>query len=319
MTITPESLRNSRKSYTVILQGIIREFSRNEELFFFLVEGKDAVYYRPRIGAALSGDNGCFSFKNCDGKKNVKELAGAIRSNSSLSRLQYLLFFDRDYESDLGEIEFGDAFVTDGYSIENYYTTKAAVSAAVQSLFFSDAVHTEEDEECIGEVMEIYLRVQKEVHREIALFNYWAWSQRHSSRTGKLNLDAFSIKDFVSIDFAVVSATSNYDLAALNALTSERAPITLEEIDTARAWFSDRRPQMHFRGKQEAELLVAFLQWLAERAQKSEAPFRAKKKCSARLSKKELLAELSPYADTPIGFAALINQRRSHLASIRAS
>ncbi len=318
MKLTPQSLRESRKSYTVILQGIIREFSRNEELFFFLVEGKDAAYYRPRISAALSSANGSLSFKNCDGKGNVKELADAIRSNSSLSRLQYIIFFDRDYENDDYAVDIGDAFVTDGYSIENYYTTEEAVSAAVRSLFFSDAVHTEDDEKSVEEIIQAYIRTQEEAHREIALFNYWAWSQRHSSRKGKLNLDAFSLKDFININFAARTAKADYDLTSLNALAPEREPVTTEEIDAATVWFSTRSPQLRFRGKQEAEFLLAFLQWLVERSQNAEPPFKAKRKCSARLSKKEFVAELSPYADTPSSLATFLAQRKSHLDTIRA-
>ncbi|THF50770.1 DUF4435 domain-containing protein [Allorhizobium terrae] len=318
MSITPESLRQSRKSYAVILQGIIREFSRDEDLFFFLVEGKDAPYYRPRINGKIPIASTKSAFKNCDGKKNLKELANAIRANSSLIRLQYFLFFDRDYENDAVQIEFGDAFVTSGYSIENYYTTAAAMSAAVRSLFFADAVHTEDDEASVNEIIEAFTSLQANVHLEVALFNYWAWAQRHSTRNGKLDLDAFSLKNFVELDFGTGTAKSMYDLASLNALAPDREPVTSKEIETAAKWFSTRSTQLHFRGKQEAELLVAFLQWLAERAQKSEAPFKAKRKCSARLSKKEIIAELCPYADTPLHLASFLDQRMRHLAAMRA-
>lgn len=319
MIVTPETLRNSRKSYTVILQGIIREFNKNKDVFFFLLEGKDATYYRPRIGAVLADIGGTFSFKNCDGKKNVKDLAVAIRSNLSLTKLHYILFMDRDYEHDIIEISTGDAFVTDGYSVENYYTTLGAASASVRSLFFSDAVHTEEDERCVDRILELYAEVQGEVHREIALFNYWAWAQRHSERSGNLNLDVFSLKDFVDIDFALAKASSSYDLEKLNSLAPNRLPVTPDEIVMAGTWFSSRRPQAHFRGKQEAELMIAFLQWLSERAQIAADPFSSKKKCSARLSKKEMLLDLSPYADTPKQLATCIAKRRSDWLALIAA
>ncbi|KQQ61264.1 hypothetical protein ASF69_02330 [Rhizobium sp. Leaf311] len=318
MSITPETLRRNRKSYAVILQGIIREFKRDEDLFFFLVEGKDAPYYRPRINGNIPNSGNKIEFKNCDGKINVKNLADAIRANSSLVRLQYFLFLDRDYEDDLVQIQYRDAFVTNGYSIENYYTTAAATSAAVRSLFFADAVHTEDDETSVNEIIEAFIILQANVHKEVALFNYWAWAQRHSSRNGKLDLDKFSLKDFIELHFETATARSIYDLATLNTLAPDRKPVTSEEIEAAANWFSTRNTQLHFRGKQEAELLVLFLQWLAERAQKSEAPFKAKRKCSARLSKKEIIAELSPYADTPPNLVSFIDQRKAHFASVRA-
>jgi len=311
MTVTPETLRGKRNSYSVILQSLIREFNKNNNMYFFFLEGKDSAYYRPRISAVLAGKNGELSFKNCDGKKNVKDLATAIRLNTSLVKLQYLLFMDRDYEHDLDDISMEDTFLTEGYSVENYYTTINSVAASVKSLFFNDAVHAEDDERCVEKITGIYSKVQSEVHREVALFNYWAWVQRHSERTGKLNLDCFSLKEFVDIDFANCRASSEYTLDALNELAPDRTPVTAEEISQAKYWFDLKQPQVHFRGKQEAELLVTFLEWLANKAQKPEEPFISKKKCAGRLSKKEMLLDLSPYADTPEHLSDCIMRRRS--------
>lgn len=311
MSLTPEKLRTNRKSYTVILQGIIREYDRDESILFFLIEGKDTAYYRPRIGAILADNNSIISFKNCDGKANIKSLSAAISGNVSLKNLRYLLCFDRDYEHDLADITSQMSFITCGYSVENYYTSWEAVSATVKSLFFSDSVHSEEDESCFSQIMETYATVQSAVHREIRLFNHWAWAQGFGIRNGKLSLDAFTLKDFIQIDFVSKTASSCYDLDALNSLAPTRDPITQAEIEVAKNWFEERNAQLHYRGKQEAEFLIEFLQWVADRAHNSEFPFTTKRKCSTRLSKKEFLSDLSPFAYTPARLAQYINQRKT--------
>lgn len=129
--ITPEQLRSARESYSVVLRGIIRDIDKIPNAAFFLMEGKDGEYYRPRISSAMTGAGFSMQFRNCRGKKNLKPLLAAVLANDITKDKRILFFFDRDYEDDLIEITKDNCFVTDGYSIENYYTRKEDFCAII--------------------------------------------------------------------------------------------------------------------------------------------------------------------------------------------
>ena len=308
---SPNELRSARDSYAVVLRGIIREFEIDSSQVFMLFEGKDGEFYRPRIGMAFAGISARILYKNCKGKTNLKKLMRAIFGNNKIKCSRCLFFFDRDYEHDLAEISLSNCYITDGYSIENYYSSKEAVSAAIRGILFADAVHTEEEEELVSNLLTRFQALQTECHRALALFNAWAWVQRHTPRPGRIDLDRFDALTRLSFEIYSGTVTFNYTLQDLNNLAPDRAPVTEGEITIALTWFADKPAQRSFRGKQEADIVYKFFQWSIENISKGVSPFIDKRKVARRVSRKELVADLSTYADSPTSLSILLGGYRT--------
>jgi hypothetical protein len=313
--VTPDSLRAARGSYAIALHGVIRDHSTDKSQVFILVEGKDSDYYRSRVAAVFATSDLKISYRNIKGKKNEKLLIKAIKGNASLSNIRYLAFFDRDYENDLAEITQPENYITPGYSIENLYTEGASVKEMVHGLLFADAVHADNDTDVVNSLVDEYEALQGEFHKSVELFNKWAWVQRHMPRDGALDLDKFEVHKHCVLDFAQKKISPCYSLDDLNALASERAPVTNGEITLASAWFDSRTPRNAFRGKQEAAFLYYFLQNAIVKAGAGEFPFSKNVKCTKRVSQKELISELSNYADTPKNLIEFLEDRKRMLVA----
>ena len=275
---------------------MIKAFSRDSRTVFCCFEGKDSGYYGIKIRSQLTPlDVGFF---NCNGKATLLLLGKLTRENEALAAAKILFFVDRDYEvgvEGLGQ----NFFVTDGYSVENYYTSDGTVERIVRSAIFSDEIYREDDNACVEAVLCNYRRLRVLFHDIIKLFNFWAWVHRHERREfdGEINLNVFDRPSLFTMTMENVGAT--YTLEQLNARCPARNPITVEEIEMAGNWFQGRNASWVFRGKQELQFLVSFLRTLVERAALGEAPFGRRIRCGIRLSEKRAIEDLSIYADTP--------------------
>lgn len=217
-----------------------------------------------------------------------------------LIQLTFYFFFDRDYEIDLSEISDSKSYVTECYSIENYYTSETSVRNCISAMFFNDIIETDDDNEELEKIVENYINIQINFHNSISLFNFWAWSQRHFPKSGSLDLDLFRVSDYISVHVDTETATAQYSLSDLNALCPTRDPVSDTEIAEAAMWFTPRKYQLSFRGKQECELLYIYLKKLEEFGSQAKYPFTRKHKLRKHVSKKNFIADLSAYADTPL-------------------
>lgn len=163
------SLRRERISRASILLAVLREHSRDKDAVFCLFEGRDALYYDVRIRGELSGFH--LVYMNCGGKPNLRTLYLTISTNTSLREARTTFYFDRDYDHDLQGLDCNRCFITDGYSIENYYISPQAFDRIVRSAFFIDQVYDELDQQCLCIITAAYQRLQCDFHKELLLFN----------------------------------------------------------------------------------------------------------------------------------------------------
>jgi hypothetical protein len=104
--------------------SVLKEYGRNDDTMFWLFEGFDSAYYGPRIWQRLS-DWPCrpaLSFKNCGGKENILRIIKLTRQNVILENASIAYFVDRDFNWKIENLPKRSVFVTEGYSIENYYS-----------------------------------------------------------------------------------------------------------------------------------------------------------------------------------------------------
>jgi hypothetical protein len=310
MAASPEELRSSRSSYAVVLRGIIKDLGADENPFFFLMEGKDADYYRPRIGSVFAGSRWKLHYRNCKGKKNMKPLLSAVLKNPVTQQARILFFFDRDYENDLHEIASDLSYVTDGYSIENHYSTRAAFSEICSAMFFYDIVSGENERQELDNIAALYDSLHTQALQSVTLFNQWAWYHRHYPSEGNINLDDFSVASHLTIDIDVGRVQSNYTLEDLNALAPDRKEVDGSDCAIAAAWFAPRSAVAHYRGKQERDFVFDVLTLLNERASAGNHPFSKVRKARKRLSRTEFIGDLSPLAETPVSLIEFLTEKR---------
>lgn len=119
-----------------------------------------------------------------------------------------------------------------------------------------------------------------------------------------MNLNNFSVEDFIEFDFYNVSAKYNQD--SLNTFFPKLAPIPDSEIDVAKTLILEKDLTESLRGKFLLEFFRLFLEKVkVEINNGSSQIVKTTKKTKLTLSKSNIISDLSQYAVTPnclIGF-----------------
>jgi hypothetical protein len=210
------SLRRERISPASILLAVLREYSRDRNAVLCFFEGRDALYYDVRIRSELSGFY--LVYMNCGGKPNLRRVYLTITTNTSLLDACVIFFFDRDYDHELEGLDCERCFITEGYSIENYYVSPQAFDRILRSAFFMDQVYSEADQQCLTIITTAYQRLQCDFHKELLLFNAWALAQRRRDLAApgrRISLSVFDGHRLFTLDLEHVKA--QYTLEELNA------------------------------------------------------------------------------------------------------
>lgn len=114
-----EMLQQTRDNECVAFKLFVEEigYHGNKAPYCF-VEGHDMPYYSPKV-EAFAEHNAVFI--NCGGKKGVLKGYNLISSKPDYSHYTLLYFVDKDYDDN--STVSSNVFVTDGYSVENYYVS----------------------------------------------------------------------------------------------------------------------------------------------------------------------------------------------------
>jgi hypothetical protein len=272
-------LRRGRVSSGTILRNVIREFSAAPESIFCFFEGQDSTYYDVRIRNEFNEWK--LSYLSCSGKDTLRAVYVSITRNQYLQDAMTMFFFDRDYDFGVDDLDLGTCYVTDGYSVENFYTSRDAFERIVKFSFFGDQVYDEDDQRCVARILCCFERLQRQFHKALLLFNAWAFVQRHQEQFGRLNLSAIDNRRLFTLDLNSVQAT--YSLEELNRQFPERRAIVESEIIEAAKWLAERDARLAFRGKQEAQFLLTLCNVLTQLASGPKNPFHRKLTCRLRL------------------------------------
>jgi hypothetical protein len=304
-------MRNERQSPSEILRSVLVKYGRNPDQVYCFVEGKDSSYYDLRIRMIISNKE--VQHVNCDGKTNLRDVYFKVKRNQFLVSMHGMYFFDRDFDYDIEDLDESVCYITDGYSIENYYTSGRAFQRIIQSAFFANLNHSEDDDQCISHIVDTYLCLQKQFHEETRVFNEWAWSQRHRKPSlGKISFASFDRSTIVA-NITLRGVVGGKRLTELNQMFAEREPVNTSDLSAAAQWFSSRDRRMANRGKQEAQFLLKMLSLLSEKASRGEAPFQRPITCSLRISGPHIVSDLSSYADTPLSLRMFLeNFKKSY-------
>lgn len=126
--------RARRDSSSVVLSKFLAIRAQAPELPVAVIEGKDDVGVWS-VWFARSGYNGPIELLPGGGKDKVFELRGRISRSKRVAESKVIYIIDRDYDDWKGNEERNDTFMTDRYSIENYFVCDRVVDHILNTSF----------------------------------------------------------------------------------------------------------------------------------------------------------------------------------------
>lgn len=259
--LTPEGMvEEANEKFATAFMDFNETLADNPRpLYFCFVEGYDRDYYHSIVSHLLTPDN---AFINCGGKSNVIKMHTRLSSNDAYSNIKTLYFVDRDYDdnSTLGSY----FFITDHYSVENYYCSESVLTNVLQNY--------------------CHINLHKEVKRVSAIrsdFNTWltdfynitkpfcAWYRTaHCRNVDRKDIDykdSFPLR-LAKIDRTGIVLASPYDFESLNSDYNLTNPVTQQEYDEN---FQQINHIGDIRGKFVLQFMEAYILHLDMTAKKS--------------------------------------------------
>lgn len=260
---------------------------------YCFVEGYDMPYYAPRVNT-FSDTRGIFI--NCGGKKGVIAAYEFIAAKPAYSTYKTLYFVDKDYDDNSSLSE--RIFVTDGYSVENYYASDTAIRTAFSGIC---SINKDREQE-LNAVMDLYQDWKAKFFDATHLFCGWyANTKNRPDRKIKKDKDRqvknTKYKATFPQKYATISSKGitklNYSLEDLNSDYEINSPVTSLELDSA---LSSITSIDDIRGKYVIQLVQEFIEAIRLAATAKKTPI--SKDFSFEKNNNTILARLSFAADT---------------------
>lgn len=256
---------------------------------FCFVEGEDdKCYYRLRVENTLSMDA---FFIECGNKQNVIETYNLVRA-SKKTKTKTLFFVDRDY--DLEKIPNG-IYVTDFYSIENFYLTKEVILNILKKIMnLSSNYHN------LKHAKKLFQKCYKQYSTSAKVLNTFYYTIRayeYNNSRRKTDLNQHKFNHFIEskeIKLFTMKKITYTDLISEYKITYN---IPLTEFQKNSKFFS-LNSHKNFRGKFELSFLKLFLSSVQESVKKGKNGFVEQTTCSYNFNNDTMLM-LSGYAYTP--------------------
>lgn len=284
--MNPEELRQNRYNYSVAYFEFIKGIATNNDLIFMFFEGDDISYYGTRIEKYTCK----YVPLVCGGKKEVKKVRELVRIN--YPNIKTAFFIDKDFDDE--ETGQYNTFVTECYSIENYYILNDVIKSILKQELLISEINDE-----YKKAMKTYSKLKSEyIFAIIELNKIIMYIRKNNISTIKLNLQAFNIFKYVTISLDKVTTE----------LTKQKVfeifKINQESIDKTRfkdidRYFNKKNKEDIIRGKYMFEFLLKYLRLLIDDANNAGGKvFTVKKTCKMRIDKSTALSDLSKYAKT---------------------
>lgn len=235
-----------------VFQKFMLEYNDYDNTLFYFVEGEDFCYYNPRIKNYSNSMN--YINYRCDGKHNVIGVNNLIKEKLTIENNNKLMFFvDRDYGLD--DIP-KDIYVTDFYSIENFYLNELTVKNILEN-FIEINKHTNNYKLCLEYFKKTYVEYSKFAVK-INIFYYTV--REYEKINGCPRTDFRTIKFSKFIENNSIDNFSMLDLSYEELLKLYNIEYSIEEIHFKKnALLFNENDHYNFRGKFELEYLKWFL------------------------------------------------------------
>lgn len=267
--------------------------------YICFVEGYDRDYYHCVVSHILTPDN---AFVDCGGKRNVIKMHDRLSTKAGYAHLKTLYFVDRDYDDNsmLGN----DFFITDHYSVENYYCSENVLSNVLQSYCH---INIRKEKEQVERIMSDFKEWREKFLDVTKPFCAW-YKTAHIRNIPKEKINykksfpsnlAKITKDGIELE------EPPYDLTALNATYTPTPFVSQQEYDFNLATITSTD---EVRGKFVLQFMEAYIMHLDKSTNGKDALI--KKSFGFQSHRPTFMSNLSACADTTDRLRMYIISRR---------
>lgn len=268
---------------------------------YSFVEGKDECdFYIHRVAMSGTGDNSlAIPYGNKDNVINTKQYIDVMPIYDDC---KLLYFVDRDYDSvkNIKARSLG-IFVTDGYSVENYYCSDQFIRN------FAVIIANESDAEIQESLVKLFTEWRENL--VIATKPFCAWLRAAYNRPMSKNAKDKHKKSFPS-KYAEISSSGivpkQYDYQILNSDYGLERPVTDTEFEESMEAINGIED---IRGKFVIQCVESFIEHVRINIGRKDSIL--KKEFSFPLNRKTILARLSKCADTSESIVFYIKDKTS--------
>lgn len=299
-----QKTREARNKSVVIYTKFCQCKELHKTALFCFYEGEDAKYYGNRVEQFTARSNdGVVSF-NCGGKAGVLKVKEMLKAKEQYQDVKKAFFIDSDFfpQKDYDT----DVYQTEGYSVENYYTS---ISAFTRILHYAFGINCSSSD--YGKCLNDYESRMKEFHNCVMVLNAWIKAQRKNElKSGKRDLELTDFKvakyfDKMSIDS--ISVKTVIDKKFLEEYFADLNFVEETEVEKYVEEFKSINMQQFFRGKFELEFLKKIIEDLRTKNKKGDY-FAEHYECVKIDPNVDPLLILSQFADTPDSLIMFLKQ-----------
>lgn len=287
---TPKVLAKKRRNASAIYAKFTLLIPNcGEDSIYCFVEGYDMPYYKSAVSHICNNNSVTIE---CGGKQSVIDANLLIESKEECKRYKKRYFVDRDF--DKNDSLPNTIFITDGYSIENYYLSDECVGSILETEFkISRAFHFENYTKC----MALFHSEHKKFLEGISLFNAWYCCLYNNSNWDRcdVSLDNSFPEEWLSLKIGAISYS--YNLSDIEKKYNN-APLIEESFVSREKENLQAKGYMFYRGKYEMQFLFEFLRFIQNEPKNSRIYSVAP--CSIPFYHKTMLSTFSQYADVSI-------------------
>ncbi|WP_439253910.1 DUF4435 domain-containing protein [Pseudomonas monteilii] len=306
------TLTNAASSAAVKFLEVTRAHSKKPQAAICIFEGNDEKYYACRLSSILGQDS--WVGINTGGRNPVLELRKLILQHPVYKKCRFLCFIDKDYDDWLVNPDPDRIYITPCYSIENLYASQMCLVGILSAEFRVTDFNEMASE--YAACIDLFQKRMVEVCECLLSFNIWGKGRALMERDGKgvpkVYLNDATIDKLIHLDLA--SCTILYDPNDISSLLrkSSNDDFCAVAIAEATSSFENVNRMLRYRGKQQIEAFRRFLSALRhDFVTGGGVVFKKKGKLKMEFDdSKDLLSELSQYADTPDCLRRFLHVRR---------
>lgn len=297
-------LRSARDSYVVTWMKFKIALQKYGDYAHCFVEGKDEKFYSGKVPVLLATEN--VWFHQCGNKEAVLKILQLARAED-LKQLKLLFFVDRDFGIADDGIDISDErlYVTETYSIENFYVGTETIRRVLRSEFNLGSPSTLDELERVTDL--VSAKIQEFANHMVA-WCAWVAARREVELAARAGAGAGVSNRRLHLSGKRARNFFKFSLTGSEQVQVDCTPSALfgcEDPDPERVeyWRNllAEDPLRFVRGKWLLDGLRDLLVLLQEDGRKSEnqAVFFKKHNVPLQLSIDNLLSELAQYTITP--------------------
>lgn len=304
-------MRSKRNTYAAVYMEFIQMRSLYYTHAFCFYEGEDGKYYNSRLQRYFGDNYIPFVVGN---KKEVLKLMERLKKDDFYAKNCLMFFIDRDFDDD-NYYNDDDLYVTPCYSIENLYVRPTCLARILKTEFF---LNPKDSDYC--KCLKDYITLRDKFNDIMLEFN--AIKLLHDRKSDSNSDYDFPNKNnkFLKIEFSsckngnqlgdyiIIDQTDNY----INEIKTMLKDLGFSNDDfesVKNELYSIKNKTDYFRGKNELKFFQDFIMLLL-RLHKEEKYFKKKSNCVHITLTKNILSELSQYADEPESLIQFIERHK---------